>query len=110
MPFHPRTERTLAKLRRHDISSWALASGLAIETQIARHGGTTIARPAHDIDFVVAGFHAIPPAWARSFWSAKFTPPIRPASYCCNVWAPTPPSASMSSTPTATFSTAPATA
>ena len=60
-----RADRTLRKLRRHEISGWALAGGLALEIQCAGDGAP--ARRLNDIDLVAPGFEAIPRTLAADF-------------------------------------------
>ena len=62
-----RAERTLNKLFRHDISSWALTGGFAAETHIKRRGGIASIRPLHDIDFIVSSFDCIPTTLSEDF-------------------------------------------
>jgi hypothetical protein len=62
-----RLERTLRKLRRHDISRWALTGGLATEAHVRRCGGEHATRELHDIDFIVDSFDFIPLGIAEDF-------------------------------------------
>jgi hypothetical protein len=55
-----RVTRTFRNLALHDISHWALTGGIAIELHILRHGGESIMRQLHDIDFIAASFDTIP--------------------------------------------------
>lgn len=52
--------RTFRNLATHDISSWVLSGGIAIELHILRHGGQPVVRPLHDIDFIAESFNVIP--------------------------------------------------
>jgi hypothetical protein len=54
---------TLRKLARHDIDSWAITGGLAIEI----HDPRPALRRLNDIDFVAPDFQSIPASLARDF-------------------------------------------
>ena len=60
-----RVAHSLHMLAAHDISDWALTGGIAIELHVLRCGGEPVARPLHDIDFLVSSFESIPETLGR---------------------------------------------
>lgn len=62
-----RAERVLRKLGQHDIGSWALTGGLAIEIHHGLRGHTCSTRPLNDIDFIAASFDCLPESLGRDF-------------------------------------------
>lgn len=62
-----RAESVLLKLRRHDISGWALTGGFAIEIHLRQAGGEARVRRLHDLDFIVGSFESIPRSISRDF-------------------------------------------
>ena len=62
-----RALRTVQKLSRHDISSGALAGGLAVEIHCLRRGQSSSTRPLNDIDFVAPAFDCAPETLAEDF-------------------------------------------
>lgn len=55
-----RLSRTLDLLARHDVSSWALAGGTAIELHLGQRGAPPLVRRLHDLDFIAASFDCLP--------------------------------------------------
>ena len=74
-----RAENVLRKLRRHDVSPWALTGGFAIELHILRSGARSRVRPLHDIDFLVSSFDCIPKTLGRNFLFRHVHPDDPPA-------------------------------
>jgi hypothetical protein len=62
-----RCERVLRKLARHDIRSWILTGGIAVEVHCIRRGGSPTRRPLSDIDFVAPSFDSLPPDLKERF-------------------------------------------
>ena len=62
-----RVSRTLERLFRHDVGSWALTGGLAAELYWTRLTGQTCLRPLNDVDFIVDSFDALPSSLANDF-------------------------------------------
>jgi hypothetical protein len=62
-----RTQRTLDKLRRHNIAPWVLTGGFAIELHRVRAGLATRRRPLNDMDFLADSFDDIPKTLAADF-------------------------------------------
>jgi len=57
----------MEKLRLHDIDTFALTGGLAIETHLIAQGHAQRTRSLNDLDFVVESFASIPGTLATSF-------------------------------------------
>jgi hypothetical protein len=55
-----RLSRTLNRLAKHDLSSWALTGGTAIELHLREKGVSGWVRPLHDLDFVASNFDCLP--------------------------------------------------
>jgi hypothetical protein len=55
-----RSSDTLRLLARHDLSSWALTGGTAIELYLRQMGAPACVRPLHDLDFIAASFDCLP--------------------------------------------------
>jgi hypothetical protein len=55
-----RLSRTLRLLAKHDLSSWALTGGTAIELYLRKMGAPSYVRPLHDLDFIAANFDCLP--------------------------------------------------
>jgi hypothetical protein len=62
-----RVSRTFEKLLHHDIGTWALAGGLAVELHWTSLTGQTSMRPLNDIDFIVRSFDDLPQSLANDF-------------------------------------------
>lgn len=62
-----RSERVLQKLARHDIRSWILTGGFAVEVHRIRRGASPIGRKLNDIDFVTGSFDSVPTDLQKSF-------------------------------------------
>jgi hypothetical protein len=62
-----RAQRVIQKLASHDIRSWVLTGGLAVEIHHIRHGADSIRRSLIDIDFVSTSFDCIPKDLDKSF-------------------------------------------
>jgi hypothetical protein len=58
---------TLRKLTLHEVSSWVLVGGLAVEFHCLRSGHSHPIRHLNDIDFVASAFDCIPATLARDF-------------------------------------------
>jgi hypothetical protein len=64
---HGRCKRVLQKLARHDIRSWILTGGLAVEVHRIRRGASPVRRKLSDIDFVTGSFDSVPTDLQKSF-------------------------------------------
>jgi hypothetical protein len=62
-----RVSRTFEKLLRHNVGSWALTGGLAVEVHWTRLTGQTSIRPLNDVDFIVDSFDGLPQSLANDF-------------------------------------------
>jgi hypothetical protein len=65
---HGRCERVFQKLARHDIRSWILTGGLAVEVHRIRRGASPVRRKLSDIDFVTGSFDSVPTDLQKSFF------------------------------------------
>jgi hypothetical protein len=62
-----RAGRAFEKLVRHDISSWVLTGGLAIEIHHELQGHASCMRRLNDIDFITGSFDDLPGSLARDY-------------------------------------------
>jgi len=62
-----RALRTLRKLSRHKIESWALTGGLALEIHRLLQGCLPVARALNDLDFVTSSFDRLSESLADDF-------------------------------------------
>lgn len=85
-----RAENVLRKLRRHDVSPWALTGGFAIELHILHSGARSRLRPLHDIDFLVSSFDCIPKTLRRDFLFRHVHPDDPPAKTLLQAVDPEP--------------------
>jgi hypothetical protein len=59
--------RVFEKLKRHDLSNFALTGGFATEMYCLQHERQPLRRPLNDIDFIVDSFDRIPESLADEF-------------------------------------------
>jgi hypothetical protein len=62
-----RAERAVQKLLQHDISSWVLTGGLAVEIHHTLRGHESFMRRLNDIDFITESFEDLPESLARDY-------------------------------------------
>jgi hypothetical protein len=54
-----RVQRVIQKLAGHDLRSWVLTGGLAVEIHHVKHGAAPVRRPLNDIDFLATSFDCL---------------------------------------------------
>ena len=62
-----RAQRIIQKLARHDVNSWVLTGGFAVELHHLIRGAETIVRTFNDIDFVASSFDCLPKDLQKDF-------------------------------------------
>lgn len=73
-----RALRTFRKLARHDIQTWALTGGLAVEFYCLHFGLQSGVRALNDIDFVAESFDCIPTTLSSDFLFRHIHPSAPP--------------------------------
>jgi hypothetical protein len=62
-----RAQRVIQKLARHDLRSWVLTGGLAVEIHHVNRGAEPVRRPLNDIDFLATSFDCLPKDLQKTF-------------------------------------------
>jgi hypothetical protein len=73
-----RVSRTFRKLARHDVRSWILTGGIAIEIHGLVRGFDCPARGLNDLDFIVGAFDRIPETLAEDLLARHIHPSALP--------------------------------
>jgi hypothetical protein len=62
-----RAQRVIQKLARHNLRSWVLTGGIAVEIHHLMRGAEPVRRPLNDIDFLATAFDCLPKDLRKTF-------------------------------------------